>query len=264
MKVYETKSALKVFYYLMAIDGAIGEDEMDRFCEIGEELDRKNFDSYRDELAEECKSHINSAESDDDYYDVIQENADAALRHEAKENDKGLTPRLLIWDLFAVAFSNNEYNASEKKLIAHIARISDVEKSILLEMEQMMQTAISVQREMTWLKQSDKPYSEIRPLIDELENRIQVISGAAKALIEDEGTLDDSYEEKPDFFDKAKNAIDDTMSPAFRTAGDAAKDVGEKVRYVGGAVAGAVCDAWKGLLSKKKKGEQPAEGKKDK
>lgn len=264
MKVYETKSALKVFYYLMAIDGAVGEDELNRFYEIGEELDRKNFDSYRDKLAEECKNHINSAEADDDYYDVIQESADAALRHEAKEDDKGLTPRLLLWDLFAVAFSNNEYNASEKKLIAHIARISDVEKSILSEMEQMMQTAISVQREMTWLQQRDKPYSEIRPLIDELENRIQVISNAATALIEDEVALDDPYEETPDIFDKAKDAIDDTMSPALHRAEEAAKDVGEKARDVGGAVAGKVSGAWKGLLSKKKKGEQPAEGKKDK
>lgn len=252
MKVYETKSSIQSLYYLMAVDKNIGEDELVRFCEIGEELDRKNFNSYKESIIESCQKHISSGEPDDDYYDVIMESLDFALRHTAKRDDQGVTGRLLVWNMLAIAFSNKEYDATEKKLISHVARVSDVPKDVFLDMEQSMQAAMAIQKELVWIQNSNRPYNEVRPVVDDLENRLAVILGSAKALIEDEVILDDPFEDNPDFIDKAKGALDEAMAPVLDKVGDAAKNVGDVAVNVGEAVAEAVSGAWKGLFGKKK------------
>jgi len=206
MKVYETKNSIKALFYLLAVDGCIGEDEMERFSEIGEELDRKNFDSYKEDIIYSCQKRISSIDPDDQYYDVLLEGLDYALGHMAKGDDRGVTGRLLVWNMLAIAFSNKEYDTAEKKMIAHVARISEVPRDVLVDMEQSMQAALAVQKELSWIQGSNRPYSEVRPIVDDLEKRLEVILSSAKALIEDEVILDTPYEDNPDFVDRSSSA----------------------------------------------------------
>lgn len=227
MKIIETRSAIKIFYYLLAIDGTIDEVELGHFRSIGMSIDPTHFIEYSEELESECRRTFINAE--DDYYDLISEAVDESLTHEAKDDDQGITPRLLLWDLFAAAFSNKEYDESEKRLINHVARKVNVDKDVVLEMEQMMNTLTSIQNEIDWAQQTDRPYSEIRPIVEELEKRQNVITESAEYLIADEIDADNPYEYKPDFFDKTKAKIDETVKPVTDKIGETVKPVTDKV-----------------------------------
>ena len=230
MKVIETRSALKILYYLLAIDGEIDDVELGHFCSMGMSMDPANFTDYSQDLESECRlTFVNVI---DEYYDLISEAVDEALINEAKKDDQGITPRLLIWDLFAAAFCNQEYDESEKRLINHIARKINVDKSIVLEMEQMMNTLTSIQSEIDLVSQTSRPYSEIRPIIDELEKRQKVITESAEYLIADEIDADNPYEYKPDFFDKTKSKIDEKVKPVTEKVGQTVKPVTDKVGAV--------------------------------
>ena len=228
MKVYETRSSLKTFYYLLAIDGDIDEEELNHFHTIGLSIDPTHFIEYSEELESECKRVLISA-TGDEHYDLISEAIDEDLNHEAKDDDQGLTPRLLIWNLFAAAFSNGIYDEKEKRLINHIARKVNVDKSVVLEMEQMMKTLAAIQNEINWASQTDRPYQEVKAIVDELEKRQKVITESAEFLIADEIDADNPYEYKPDFFDKTKTKIDETVKPVTNKIGETVKPVTDKV-----------------------------------
>lgn len=46
MKIIEKKNAMKVFYYLMAVDGEVSGNELDKFNEVGCEIDGERFNEY--------------------------------------------------------------------------------------------------------------------------------------------------------------------------------------------------------------------------
>ena len=227
MKVFETQSVLKTFYYLLAVDGDIDESELEHFHNIGMSIDPGHFGEYEETIKNECKLTLLKAEGDE--YELILEGVDEALTREAPIDDQGLTPRLLVWDLFAAAYSNGVYNDYEKRLINHVSRKVEVEKSIVLEMEQMMNTLSSIQKEINWAKQVKRPNGEIQPIIDELEKRQGVITRAAEYLIADEIDHDNPYEYKPDFFDKTKDEIDKMVKPVTDKIGQTVKPVTDKV-----------------------------------
>lgn len=227
MKIYATRSALKIFYFLLAVDGDIDDVELGHFRTIGLSIDPTHFIEYSEDLEKECRLAFLNAE--DEEYDLISEAVDEALTHEAADDDQGITPRLLVWNLFAAAFSNKSYDESEKRLINHIARKTGVDKSIVLEMEQMMKTLTSIQNEIDWASQTTRSYSEIKPIIDELEKRQNVITESAECLIADEIDADNPYEYKPDFFDKTKSKIDEKVKPVTDKVGQTLKPVTDKV-----------------------------------
>lgn len=227
MRIYETKSALKIFYYLLAVDGDIDEIELNHFHNIGMSIDPGHFGDYCEMIEEDCRQVL--IRSDGDEYELIIEGVDDALAHEAPKEDQGLTPRLLVWDLFVAAFSNGVFNDYEKRLINHISRKVNVDKSIVLEMEQMMNTLSSIQKEMDWVIRLDRPSEEIQPIIDELEKRQEVITKSAEYLIADEIDPDNPYEYKPDFIDKTKTEIDKHIKPVTDKIGHTVKPVTDKV-----------------------------------
>ena len=97
-----------------------------------------------------------------------------------------------------------------------------------------MKTLTSIQAEINWAQQTNRPYSEIRPIIEELEKRQKVITESAEYLIADEIDADNPYEYKPDFFDKTKEEIDKRVKPVTDKVGaaviPAAQNVGNAVK----------------------------------
>ena len=216
MKIYETRSALKVFYLLVAADGCVDAEELGRWHSIGLSIDPVHFVEYSDAIENECKFLVNL--SGDEQFINISKTADEALMNEAGKSDQGITPRLLIWNLFVLAFSNGVFEVSERKLIEYIADKIGVEKSILLEMGQMIKTLTSIQGEINWITNSGSPQEKIIRAIDELEGRQKVITEAAEYLIADELDVDSPYVYKPDFFDKTKSKIGTAVVPVAAKA----------------------------------------------
>ena len=184
MKYFDAKSAMKAFYYQIAIDGTITHDELAKFDEIGHEIDPDEFSAYKEDLIAECTKEIEKYIGLDEYNEIIQEKVDAAL----DETDifERISTRLVIWNMMVLSFSDEEFSENEKVLIKHIARITGVENSVLLEMEQILKTYKDVLDELEWIQQSNRPYTEIRPHVDEIEKRKEVLMRNATELIADE------------------------------------------------------------------------------
>ena len=218
IKVISKKGALKVFYYLMALDG-VSSFEQDRFEEIGSELLGEEFSGIKEEIVSECESVIDSIEEDDERYDVIQEGLDNALNESVETIESGVVPRLLVWDLLTLAHSDSDYSDEENRLINHIVRVLRIDKSVLAEMKQLISTARSILDEKNTLENSTRPYREIRPLMDEVEKRQLIIVEAAKTLIADDYVL-----EKPE-----KEEEDNFLITAGKNIGDFVVDSGKKI-----------------------------------
>ena len=224
--VISKDGALKVFYYLMAIDGDVTA-ELEKFYEIGREFMKEDFDQYRQSIIDECQAQIDSA-TDDELFDVVLEGVDRALAETADYIEDGVCPRLLIWDMLTIAYTDNEYANIEKRLIAHVVRVLGVDKDVFMEMEHLIKTADAVVKELDTLNSSKRPYSEIRPIVDEIEKRKITITKAVEELIADDYIKDtpkeeEKAEEKDSTITQAGKKISESLSPVKEHVGEFAK-----------------------------------------
>lgn len=179
------ESALKAFYYLMAVDDVTA-GERSSFHEVGIALLGEVFCDVEASIISECDSVLDNIGTDEERYDVIQEALDFALSQKTEEYKNGIAPRLLLWNMLTLSYSDSDYSKEEDRLIRHVTRILQIDKSVFVEMKQLITVSASVQNEKLILEQSPRPYAEVKPLIEEVEKRQMVILEAATALIEDE------------------------------------------------------------------------------
>ena len=180
------KSAIMIFYYLIAVDMNVSDEEMFTFESIANEIDPEFYWTYKGSINVEYTNQVNRIIDEEDFYDVVLEGVDKEIFRELDEEEQGVSPRLLLWNLFVIALCDGEYTNEQRRLIKHIVRMLDIELDIFYEMEHLMKANVAVGKELESIEKSDKPYNEIRPLVVELEKRCSVILIAAKNLIEDE------------------------------------------------------------------------------
>lgn len=264
MLIIQKKSAVSVFYGLIAVDGEVGEEELQKLDELGHGLDPEGYEAYRDEVIAAWQAQQEKMIDDEDYYDVIAEGVQEALHDALDDPEKGMPSRLLLWDLLTLAFINDDYADVQRRLIKHVARIAGINASVFLEMEQLMQTYISVEKERALIRKSERPYAEIEPIVLELNDRIKVLTTAAESLIADE-LLEQNIEAlvyKQGVFGKTMGALGEKMQPVFGGIGDKANEImGAAKKQVGHGAAAALAGLGKqkdrlfgGLKSKKKNG----------
>ncbi len=176
------QNAVKIFYYLMAIDGKITPEEEEKFVFIGGELDPE-FEAHKEAIIKSCKEQMEKLIDATDYYDVIQDGIEAALSGEQIFNTGFVTPKLILWDMLTISYGDNEYGEEERKLLKYVVRKLDIPKDVFLEMENSILTVSDIEKEITWLKGTDRPYLVIEKQIKELEKRRNDILLAVKALI---------------------------------------------------------------------------------
>ena len=177
-----TKAALKIFYYLMAADGQLLDVEMERFDSIGMELDA-NFAEYKDQIIQECKQQLDKLEEDDEYYDIVQDGVENAIYESMQSSDNRMSSNLLVWDLITIAYSDHAMADSERKLLKYIVRKLRVDKSLFQEMEHSYLTIVDLENEINWIKTTDKKYLEIEAIINEIQDRKNVIFESVQMLI---------------------------------------------------------------------------------
>lgn len=174
--------ALKIIYYLMSVDGSINQDEENKFDVLGNDF-INDFTGLKKVLVEECKvSLVNTIEAED-YYDVVQEAVEDILLTPLKNDDVCVSTKFLLWNLLAIAYSDENYDDSERKLIKYIVRKLNIDKAIFLEMESSLVTMMDLERELNWIKNTDKPYLTIETMVKELENRKRIIFESVKDMI---------------------------------------------------------------------------------
>ena len=175
-------SCLKTLYYLMAVDGEISKEEELKFDELGHMLDTE-YDTNKGEILSTCKAQINKVIDEDDYYDVIQDGIEDALLFSLNAKDMVISSKHLLWNMMIMAYADDEYSEAERRIIKYVCRKLNVEKDVFLEMESTLLTLRDIQKEIDWIKTTDRPYLTIERVVKELENRVEVISEAVSALV---------------------------------------------------------------------------------
>jgi len=176
------KGAIKIIYYLMAADGEVYHSEEEKFDSICAELDPE-FAENREQIINECREQINKIIDPDDYYDVIQDGVEDALLSSLATKNTILTPKLFVWNLLSIAYSDDNYNETERRLLKYIVRKLDIDKAVFLEMESSFLTVMDLDNELNWIKTTNRPYLTIEAMVNEIANRKNVIFESVKDLI---------------------------------------------------------------------------------
>jgi len=177
-----TKSVIKIIYYLMMIDGAIQDEEEDKFDEIGKELD-PNFGLYRTMLIDQCKKQKDKAIDQEDEYAVLQDGVEEAIAVGANAKDAVITPKILVWDMLTIAYSDGQYDEKERRLVKYVVRKLNIDKAVFLEMESSFLTLMDLEKELQWIKTTDRPYLVVESIINEISDRKTAIFESVKDLI---------------------------------------------------------------------------------
>jgi len=181
-----TKSAIKIIYYLMAADGEVHHSEDEKFDSICAEIDPE-FAESKDQIINECREQINKIIDPYDYYDVIQDGVEDALLSSLVSSvvtkTAILTPKLFVWNLLSIAYSDDNYDETERKLLKYIVRKLDIDKAVFLEMESSFLTLMDLEKELNWIKTTNRPYLTIEAMVNEIANRKKVIFESVKDLI---------------------------------------------------------------------------------
>ncbi len=268
MKLISKESTFKLFYYIIAADNLITYEETEKMNEIGFQIFGDVYPELRDNLISECEAQISTIKADpNESFDILSEYIETALNDTTDDMEQGVPSRMLLWNLLLISHSDGNYDQTEKRLLKKINRRLNFGDSVLFEMEQYIQSVQSIERELNNLKDSMEPYKDVRPIVDELENRRETIKQAVIALIDDELLLPvEKLVVQDDMIDKAQAAIKEKTDPMMKKVNEqAGKVLGEVKKAAAPAATETgkkLGKAFKGLGSKllakqsSKKGEE--------
>ena len=176
------KSAIQIIYYMMAADGAIFHNEEVKFDEIGKELDPA-FDSYKADIIQECRAQINQQTDPADPLEALRTGVENAVSAGVSPKEAAITPKVLVWDLLTVAYSDGDYDERERQILKCAADKLNIADDVLLEMESSFLTLRDLENETAWIKTTDRQYLTIEQMVNEIADRKTAIMESIKDLI---------------------------------------------------------------------------------
>ena len=182
IRTVSTHNAIKIAYYLMAADGQIFHSEEEKFDAIGAELD-PDFSHHKEQILKECREQLDKVIDPEDYYDALQDGIEDALLSSRTTADSFITPKLLVWNLLTIAYSDENYDETERRLLKYIVRKLNIDKTVFLELENSILTLLDLEKELQWIKTTDRPYLTIEAMVNEIADRKNVIFESVKELI---------------------------------------------------------------------------------
>lgn len=177
-----TRSAIKIIYFLMMADGEIYHGEEEKFDLIGIELD-PDFANSKSQIIQECQAALDKVIDPEDYYDALQDGAEEVLLASQKTEGAFISPKHLVWNLLTVAYSDEKYNDAERRFLEYVVRKLNIDKAVFLEMESSILTLMDIERELAWIKSTNRPYLTIESMVNELADRKNVIFESVLDLI---------------------------------------------------------------------------------
>ena len=136
-----------------------------------------------EQIISACKAQLDKVIDSDDYYDVVQDGVEEAILIPNQSADSFITPKLLVWDLLTIAYSDEKYDEKERRLLKYIVRKFNIDSTIFLEMESSLQTLMDIEKETNWIKTTNRPYLTIEAQVNELADRRNVMFESVKDLI---------------------------------------------------------------------------------
>lgn len=196
-------AAIQIYYYLMAADGEICEQEMESFLEIAKATDPL-FDQYKEALIEECKNQVNKITGEENRYAVLKEGIDLVHRDQHKEILRGLgwksgyiNSNMFIWNMLSIATTDEAYADEERRIIQYVVDKLELEEAVFLELENAMKSVLDIDRSIAWMVNKDNPFvikggdwdrdiesSETVGIIEEFTNRREIILNSVKYMMQ--------------------------------------------------------------------------------
>lgn len=172
-----------VYYYLMSADGELADSEMERFHSICD--DAGIDDEHRESLTAICNDHMMAHASVISPLVTTMACVDDVLASPSDLNrdETPISSRLLIWNMIAIAHSDESFDDIERELINHVADKLDVGRALVLEMEQSITALTDLEREEQWVKTTNRPYMVIEGIVAEIEHRKEVVFEGVQTLI---------------------------------------------------------------------------------
>lgn len=174
--------AVRSFYYLMAADGEISPEEAEWFDSIGESLVAE-YATVRDDVRKRCERMLEELHSADDRAETAANLVEKEISDSSSAEGEVIDPYLFIWNMFVMANRDGDCCEIERSIIERTVGLLELDRDRITELECAVLTLHEIEDEIEWLKVSDKSYSEIAPLIDELEVRRGVVFASAHDLI---------------------------------------------------------------------------------
>lgn len=206
--------AVRLAYYLMAVDGHISECEKEYFEEVA-----KGFgvtDTYvLEETREDVEEILELTSNLKIIYNLIERSVSKLIESmKNKENNSSydniteynlsiydiednisteeflsvnyITPNILLWNLMTMAIKDLDYSENERMLIKYIAGKLNVDETFLVEMDNSIRALYAVQNDLNWIKDNVKDQSEFSNLKRGLLNRMITIEDGIKLFINEE------------------------------------------------------------------------------
>ena len=179
------RDALRLFYYEMSADGKVVDDELEKFKEIGAGLSGSVPESELAAIIDDCQGKLDACQSAVSPLIPVITCIDKLLYGPSAlaENEEVVPPRLVVWNMLAIAYSDGECDAAERDLVNHVAQVVEVEESLVLEMESFAITLIDLDHEETWIKTTDQPYLTIEAALQDMEARKSAVLDGVMDLI---------------------------------------------------------------------------------
>ena len=181
LKVCED-DALKIIYLVMTADGEVSADEEDKFDSIAEDMQVSGDAKYA--VVKYCKRLVYESDQED-YEDYIRDGVVETLKKSLQSKKGTIDPKLLLWNLLVVGYSDGDYSEAEKRIIRYVARTLKIDRSVVPEMEGSIHALLAIEKEADMLKNSDRKYSVIESELNELDDRRKTIMQGVYDLIRD-------------------------------------------------------------------------------
>ena len=192
--IFSVRDALRIMYCLMLIDGTVIAEEQAKYSEIGRAYDQ-DFDIYKKQLIDEC-SDVAQSESvqgvefislesvdSEEYYEQLAKYVGDLIKEEYFYRTEGVRAKELLWDLLAIAYSEDDYSENERRLIRFVAEKSGVDHAILRKMHHELLALIDIDKEENAVKSLGKSDEETRERLAELARRKKTIMKGIDAMI---------------------------------------------------------------------------------
>lgn len=206
--------AVRLAYYLMAVDGHISEYEEEYFEEVAKGFGVTDTDVL-EETREDVEEILELTSNLKIIYNLIERSVSKLIeRIKNKENYNSyditteynlsiydiedststeeflsvnyITPNILLWNLMTMAIKDLDYSENERMLIKYIAGKLNVDETVLVEMDNSIRALYAVQNDLNWIKDNVKDKSEFSNLKRGLLNRMITIEDGVKLFINEE------------------------------------------------------------------------------
>lgn len=189
------QEAVKIAYYLMAVDGNVVRCEKALFKTVAEGFGVDDANVW-EEAVDKTDEILDSTDNLETIYKKVEIEVDKLIKNsevnevlrdlnECVFSLPSISSNLLVWNLMTLAIKDLDYSDNERRLIEYIAKELEVDRGALVEMDNSIRALYSIQNEMRWLEENVENKYEYIYITNELEERIRIIEDSVKLLIEE-------------------------------------------------------------------------------